>query len=173
MGLFSNLLKKAGSDLLKDVVKSAEKAVAGEVNKAVNGGRPQEASYPAQPAQNYREPVEDGPSGFSWGPYMPAEENQFNSGLSPAAYFEGIFRTEFADCTLEKLTRGKVTIFTFYRGGQKALVVELLSQSSSVYAMRKECARAGIPYLRYYYDHDGWWNTRAYVVSRTRSALGG
>ncbi len=177
MGLFSNLLKKAGSDLIKDVVKSAEKAVSGSVNNAVNnavnGGRPQ-GTRPVQSAQSTWQPVEEEPSGFSWGPTMPAEENQFNSGLPYAEYFERIFRTEFADCQLTREARGpRSTVFTFYRGGQTALVVELLSKSSDAKKLRKDCRAAGIPYLRYYYDYEGWWNTRAYVVTLTRAALGG
>ena len=37
----------------------------------------------------------------------------------------------------------------------------------------QECAAAAIPYLRFYHNHDGWWNTRAYVTQRVRGALGG
>ena len=30
----------------------------------------------------------------------------------------------------------------------------------------------GIPYIRFYYDHEGWWNTKSYVIRRTSEALG-
>ena len=53
-----------------------------------------------------------------------------------------------------------------------ALVVELLSQGSDAYRLRKQCRADGIAYLRYYYDHEGWWNTKAYVIECTRGALG-
>ena len=66
-----------------------------------------------------------------------------------------------------------MTVFTFWDGTKKALVVELMPQSSSAQKQRKVCAAEGTPYLRYYYDHDGWWNTRSYVVRRTHAALEG
>lgn len=172
MGLLSRLLGKAGEELVKNVVDKAVSEAGRAVNTAVNG---QGSAAPApQAARESWDAVPEGPSGFSWGPTMPAEENQFNSGLGYAAYFEGIFRAEFADYTLlrEERTGGKSTVFTFVRDGRKALVVELLSQSSDAQKLRRDCAVDCIPYLRYYYDHEGWWNTRAYVVSRTRAALG-
>ena len=49
--------------------------------------------------------------------------------------------------------------------------IAMLGQSSAAYKIRRDCLRQGIPYLRYYYDHEGWWNTRAYVTQRTRAAL--
>ena len=179
MGLLSKLIKKAGSELVadklvKDVVNAADKAIFG--NSANSAAQRRETTQTWQPQQRRDawEPEDDGPSGFSWGPRMPEEENQFNSGLPYAEYFERIFRTDFADCQVTREARGpKSTLFTFYRGGQRALVVELLSKSSSAYAVRKQCRSTGTPYLRYYYDYHGWWNTRAYVVSRTRAALGG
>ena len=59
------------------------------------------------------------------------------------------------------------------RDQKTALIVELLPQRSSVYKLRRDCATMGIPYLRYYYDHEGWWNTYSYVTERTRAALNG
>ena len=59
------------------------------------------------------------------------------------------------------------------KDGQKALVVELLSRSSAAAKLRRDCQREGIPYLRYYYDYEGWWNTRSYVTRRTAQALEG
>ena len=111
------------------------------------------------------------PSGNSWGPVMPAEENQFNYKGSYIQYFEEIFRNEFPAYQIEKEKSGKITVFTFYSGGVKALVVELLNSNSGRYKLREECRRTGVPYLRYYYDHKGWWNTKSYVIERTRKAL--
>ena len=105
---------------------------------------------------------------------MPAEENQFNYHGTYLQYFEEIFRSEFAayDVSRETVSDGKRHIFTFTSGGRKALVVELMPQSSASRKLRENCRRDGTPYLRYYYDHEGWWNTRSYVTERTRKALG-
>lgn len=112
-------------------------------------------------------------SGFSWGPEMPDEENQYNFKGTYKEYFESIFKSEFSEYYIESSdsNNGRVTVFTFWSGSRKALVVELLSRKSSVYKLRCECQKADIPYLRYYYDYHGWWNTRAYVIQRTRTAL--
>ena len=47
-----------------------------------------------------------------------------------------------------------------------------MSENSEANKLRSACRAQGLPYVRFYYDHDGWWNTRSYVVSRTRAALG-
>ena len=52
------------------------------------------------------------------------------------------------------------------------IVVELMSENCSVKRTRRDCEAKGIPYRRFYYDHQGWWNTRKYVVTRIRQALG-
>ena len=108
------------------------------------------------------------PSGDSWGEDIPAEENQYNYNGTYIQYFENIFGTEFGAYRYEKTTAGNSsrTIYTFYNGAVKALVIELMPESSSVYKLRKECEKENIPYLRFYYNHDGWWNTRSYVVGR-------
>ena len=64
-------------------------------------------------------------------------------------------------------------IYTFYSGEAKDLVVELMTESSEAVKFRNDCVKAGIPYLRFYYDHEGWWNTRSYVVGRIRNILKG
>ncbi len=46
-----------------------------------------------------------------------------------------------------------------------------MSESCEAKKFRDDCVRAGTPYLRFYYDHDGWWNTRSYVAGRIRGAL--
>lgn len=115
------------------------------------------------------------PSGFSWGPEMPDEENQYNFNGTYKEYFNDVFRSEFPDYTIESsdTNNGRTTVFTFLNGSRKALVVELLSRKSSANKLRSDCRAEGIPYLRYYYDYHGWWNTREYVKQRTRNALNG
>ena len=116
---------------------------------------------------------EDYPHGDSWGEFMPDEPNQYNYPGDYQAYFADIFRTEFADCTVDMSgyeTR-PATVFTLYKNGRRALVVELLSKSSSAQKIRRDCRLSGTPYLRFYYNYHGWWNTRSYVVRRCRAAM--
>ena len=106
---------------------------------------------------------------------MPDEENQYNYAGSFRDYFENIFRSDLAQDRFEAEElepRGR-TLYTFYSGASKALVVELMPESCSAYKIRNDCKKAGIPYARFYIDHDGWWNTRAYVNDRVNKALGG
>ena len=134
--------------------------------------RPQAAPVPSRPAQ---EPIPEGPSGFSWGPVMPKEPNQYNYPGTYEAYFESILREEFPAWTLyrERIERSHpVTVLTLHNGSAPALMIELMSEHSDLYKLRRDCARRQIPYLRFYYDHEGWWNTRAYVIARVKGALG-
>ena len=105
---------------------------------------------------------------------MPDEENQYNYPGNYADYFENIFRAEFPQYRLERIVNESwnAVIFTFRDGGREALVVELMSDRSSRQRLRRDCAARGVPYLRFYHNHAGWWNTRSYVVTRTRAALG-
>ena len=105
---------------------------------------------------------------------MPAEECQFNYPGSYGDYFAHVFREDFPEyrATREEVRGGRITVFTLWSpAGGKALVVELMPDSSETRKLRKDCAAQGIPYLRFYYDHEGWWNTRTYVSQRVRSAL--
>ena len=182
MGLFSKLFgdqaEKAARDIFKDIANAAnsintQNNTNNNQNTSSNESRPQnDGDGWAQPSA--QQSVSTAPSGFSWGEDMPAEENQFNFKGSYLDYFNGIFRSEFAQYRIEceTVSGGKRHIFTFWLGEKKALVVELMAQSSASKKLRENCAAQGIPYLRYYYDHDGWWNTRSYVVTRTRAALG-
>lgn len=113
------------------------------------------------------------PAGCSWGPVMPAEENQFNYPGSYVEYFDHVFKTEFPEyrITCETPRNYTATIFIFWNGPQRALVAEILPQHSSAVKLRNDCRANGTPYLRYYYDHEGWWNTYSYVRDRTRAAL--
>ncbi|MBO4327186.1 MAG: hypothetical protein J5950_07930 [Clostridia bacterium] len=178
MGFFQKLFgdSKEGKEalsFLEKLVKEKEKQDA-EAKKKKEEEKPQTQAPAPKP-----EPIEDdedlGPSGFSWGPKMPAEENQFNYNGSFWEYFEMIFREDFAQYRVEKETpQGlKRIVYTFYEGERKALVIEVLSSACEAKAIRRKCGAAGIPYLRFYYDYDGWWNTRAYVDKRIGDALNG
>ena len=181
MGLFSKLFgknveegsdEKKALDLLESLFKSAQDA---KKNEKKDEAKPETEAAPAAPAaasDSYDE-EEDGPSGFSWGPKMPAEPNQYNYKGTWREYFREIFTTEFSQYTLDVQEKnGRYMKFTFLKDGATALVVEILSASSEHKKVRSDCRAKGIPYLRYYFNYDGWWNTREYVITRTRNALG-
>ena len=171
MSLLSKLLGKAGSELgLDKLVKAVTDAANQTAGNAGDAEKP-ETYRPEEP----RPDAVPTPFGRSWGETMPTEENQFNYNGTYDQYFEEIFRTEFSTYRLERqdVPGGRRVIFTFWDGARKALVVELLNQSSDSQKLRRDCRVTGVPYLRYYYDHEGWWNTRSYVVDRTRKALEG
>ena len=170
MGFLSKLL---GGD--KEVEKAAKGILNGLFGDAEqSAASPAPQANPAHAAPAAQQPQSDAPSGFSWGENMPAEENQYNFNGPYQLYFENIFRTDFADLRFEKnaVDLSKRTSYTFFSGASKVLVVELMSQSCSAYKLRNDCAKEGVAYLRFYFDHDGWWNTRAYVVDRMKKALG-
>ena len=171
MGLLSKLL---------GVDKKLEQTVKNAVNDAVNAAlQNQSAARNVQNVQ-YPQPAGSQPAvrgsetcGFSWGPVMPAEENQYNYPGTYVEYFSHVFKEEFPgyNITYGQDPKRYSTIFTFWSGAGKALVVELLPRSSETKMLRNACAAQNIPYLRFYYNHHGWWNTRAYVAQRTREAL--
>lgn len=105
---------------------------------------------------------------------IPSRENQYNSGLDYREYFELIFRENFPeyDISFEEAGNRPSTIVTFTNAGAKALVVELMSEKTSAKMLRWRCEKEGVPYLRFYYDHWGWWNEKSYVIERTAKALG-
>jgi len=162
--------EKAAKDLLNSLFSAAN--ASNSVKKTA--GTPEERDDTAPAAQPDR-CDDDDPSGFSWGEKMPAEENQYNFGGTFEQYFEHVFAEDFPSYGYEKSyidDYGKHrVVYTFISGGAKALIVELMPEKSSASKFRNECIKAGVPYLRFYYDHDGWWNTRAYVVERIRGAL--
>ena len=186
MGLFSKIfgdnkeIASALENAARTIAEGAEKAaseVKATVDEAIREADKRTEAAPAQgaPAQESYAQGSASPSGDSWGPQMPAEENQYNYPGTYIEYFDNIFRTEFPGYTIT-CTRPEqydAVIFTFLKDGQKALVVELLSRSSAAAKLRRDCQREGIPYLRYYYDYEGWWNTRSYVTRRTAQALEG
>lgn len=162
--------------------KNAEKEVLNLLNGLFANQQPAQTAAPKAeaPAKTTPspEPVRnDEPSGFSWGSVMPAEENQYNYGGTYEQYFEHVFAEDFPAYRYEKSYNNDYgnqrVIYTFFSGVTKALVLELMPEASEAVKLRNVCRAAGIPYLRFYYDHDGWWNTRAYVVSRMRNALNG
>ena len=183
MGLFSKLfgdnkeVKEAFESAAKTVLSGAEKkfgdlgeeakSIAAEIKSAAQASDGREAYAPAA--------KQAAPSGLSWGEEMPDEPNQFNYPGPYDRYFDNLFRTEFPeyDITCKESRYGKALVYTFRKDQRTALIVELLPQRSSVYKLRRDCATMGIPYLRYYYDHEGWWNTYSYVTERTRAALNG
>lgn len=169
MGLFSRLFgEKAG--IIDDIANAKRQETLDRIE------RERETADTVPETAEYTESVpESGPSGFSWGPDMPDEENQYNFNGTYKEYFNDVFRSEFSNYKIESSDayNGKAVIFTFWEGGRKALVVEVLSRKSSVYKLRADCKAEGVPYLRYYYDHHGWWNTREYVKQRTHNAIAG
>ena len=175
MGLLSKLLGATVDRTLEQTVKKAVNgAVSSALNAAVKQNTQSDANAAAHSQQTFRQ-AETEPSGFSWGPTMPSEENQYNYPGSFLEYFAHVFREDFPvyRVTHEEAAKRRATVFTFWTAaGSKALVVELMPESSEAKKLRKECAAMGIPYLRFYYDHEGWWNTRAYVDRRVRDALG-
>jgi hypothetical protein len=172
MGLLSNLLggKKPDSPLLDKLFDMIEKN-AEEAQQNASAEAPAESASAEPAAETAPAPQA---SGLPWGgDYPPAEENSFTFQGTYLEYFDRIFRAEFPEYALEteQFNNGKRAVVRFMKDGQCALVVELLNDSSSVFKLRRDTLRAGIPYLRYYYDHEGWWNTRSYVTERTRAAL--
>jgi len=188
MGLFDKLFGASGNDVLnklKDVAENVAKEAEGVINSAANSianSTSQSASANANPAgtgtatantsaaaaSSYAE------SGFSWGPEMPNEPNQFNYPGTYDAYFSAVFAEAFPEYRVSKesVRKGRATVFTLWNGDAKALVVEVMAQTSSAESIRYGCAKEHVPYLRFYYNHPGWWNTKAYVIQRARKALG-
>ena len=193
MGLFDKLvsavqegdLNKA-MDSLKDLAEEATEGAA-KLGQAIKENIPEEVLQSIKEAAGSEEaepkaeaPAYEAPraaaseSGLSWGEEMPAEENQYNYNGTYEQYFTEIFNTEFSDCevTKEYVRDGRGICYTFTKDGRKALIVELMSRKSNAQKLRNTARKEGVPYLRYYIDYDGWWNTRSYVVGRTRAALG-
>ncbi len=161
MGLFNKLLDGLGVDS-----EAAKKVVDSLIDSAKEQNRQREErqSY-------YAESIPA--SGDSWGDEMPSEENQYNYNGTYIQYFEDIFLRDFPELTFERqdLPGTCRSVYTFYEGPSKALILELMNETSSAGKIRLDAGREGIPYLRFYYDHEGWWNTRSYVTRRIREAL--
>ena len=167
MSLWSKLLK--GDKDAEKEVKDLLTGIFGNARPEQKKEEREEAATPEASAEPSA-PVSDDP----W-ETVPAEENQYNYQGTYEQYFEHIFAEDFPAWRYEKSYLDNVgkhsVIYTFFGGPGKALVVELMTESSEAVKFRNDCRKAGTPYLRFYYDHEGWWNTRSYVVGRLRSVL--
>ena len=187
MSLFSNLLRKA-AEAVEDVENSipddtkkkfgefvetlGEQAkVVGEKieTKAKEYGEKVEANAAAKEA----EAAGTAPAGTYWGPEKPAEENQYSYPGTYKEYFSHIFAEDFPEYQVDMETPANrnAAIYTFSQLGQTKLVVEVVGQNSKAKALRRDSLRSGIPYLRFYHNHFGWWNVRSYVAERVKNAL--
>ena len=181
MGLFKKLAKDVFNQVVSDVKgqmsyyngsnsgSDHNASINNNSNSNYNSGYGSNYYQQGQTSQNV-----SSPSGFSWGEVMPDEENQFNYNGPFTEYFEKIFTEEFPEYEISwnKPENSRSYIFSFYLYGDKKLIVEIMPCTSSAKALRERCHDAGMPYLRFYYDRHGWWNTRAYVIERTKKALG-
>ena len=159
MGFLSDLFKK-----VKEGIDEAEKFIGAD------------DGAPASPSQEYAPAPEQANSSEAGSYYdrIPDEENQYNSGLNYVDYFAKIFREDFPgyDAACERCENREAVIFTLKKDGATALVCELLSENSVAKKVRADCKAAGIPYVRFYFNHEGWWNARSYVVNRVKAVLG-
>ena len=182
MSLFSKILSGNGSDksplnILKDAVDGVAKEALAAAETAKKNFETNTASYfdrSNEPNTPQGSPAAmDSASGDSWGNLMPDEENQYNFPGNYIQYFTAVFRESFPayNVVQEPGKDARSPLFVFYQNGDKKLVVELKSERSSAQAIRRQCEAEGVPYLRFYYDHDGWWNTRSYVTRRVSAAL--
>ena len=172
MSLLSKLLgdsKKELAPVLDALKEAAQKAGVDSILNDAQASRPAQAPSPRREPERRAGAAE---SGFSWGEDMPAEENQYSFQGSYLAYFDMVFSQALPQYRITRETSGKSTVYSFWQGERKALVAELMSECSEANKLRSACRAQGLPYVRFYYDHDGWWNTGSYVISRTRAALG-
>ena len=186
MGLFDKLneLANAGAKKLSEIADtvSSELQQAGQQVSQQLGQNPAQqnpqAAAPQQPAWQAAPQQSGGwqqtdPSGDSWGPQMPAEPNQYNFNGNYVQYFESILREEFGGYAVhtDASDMRRRTVFTLQGAMGKALVIEVMTENSEARKVRRACEKEGVPYVRFYFDHDGWWNTRSYVTRRIRSAI--
>lgn len=184
MGLFDKIKKSVeeGAKTLGGIAEAGAKklgeiaeTVADELEQA--GARPAQQSGAPQPSApqssngGWQPPAD--PSGDSWGSEMPNEPNQYNFSGNYVQYFESILREEFAGYAVhtDASEMRRRTVFTLTGAAGKALVIEVMTENSESQKIRRACEKEGVPYVRFYFDHDGWWNTRSYVTRRIRAAL--
>ncbi len=168
MGFFSKLVGKVINDAAADMYGSEKHYF--EQNK------PQQSAPAPVQQQNVQQPATDS-SGreLPWGSVMPSEYNQYSSGLSYQAYFTQIFNEDLPDYVVSSeptpyLHEG--TRFTFTKNGQVCLIVEVISDRNSAWSFARKCRSEGMPYMNFYHDHPGWWNTRSYVIGKVKGKLG-
>ena len=129
MGLFSKLVDK---NKLERTARGFLSEIKNEIDSA---GRPSGTDNPSSETAGIRNVPPPESSGFEaeskWD-VMPAEENQYNFDGTYIQYFKSIFDSEFSqysiDCSTDK--RSGSTVFTFFSGSEKQLVVEILSEQS-------------------------------------------
>lgn len=170
MSFLSKLLgsDKERAQALNDLKNKAMQAIDGAA-ETVRAAQQNSAAPAPSPAAR-RAPVAHGP----WGDEMPQEENQYSFNGTYTEYFDKVFREDFPAYARSCEADGTSTVFTLFAPtGARALVVELKSENSSAQKIKKRCAAEGVPYLRFYYNHHGWWNARSYVDDRVRRALNG
>lgn len=171
MSLFSKIFKKVSED--------AAESMFGDEKHYFDNLRPDDAPQPVSQSSSPNPPApkkgEQVRGDLPWGELMPKEENQYSFSGSYTEYFDKVFREEFPNYQIthevDQNRYHPATIFTFTANGRTVLTVELMSERSSSKELRHKCMSAGMPYLRFYYDHQGWWNARSYVANRVRGAL--
>ena len=166
MGLLSKFLnvseetEKAAKDMVNDIISSKVRTAGMKPEQVPSGQAKTAPPFPQ--------------SGISWGRQMPDEENQYNYQGDYMEYFEHIFRDDFPQYKVKKSyidgTRRVAYVFS-NQEKENALIIELMPETSAAYKFRNDCRENNIPYLRFYYNHDGWWNTREYVNSRMKTIL--
>ena len=168
MGLFSKLVgdnkeAKAALGFLKGVVEDA----VGEAAKFAG-----EAKAPSETA-NQNGTADNRSAVGSRYDSVPAEENQYNFSGTWMQYFEKVLNEDWSEYEIrqEEGSDRRCPLFVFYDGGKKALVIEMKTERSSAQRIKRQCAAEGVPYLRFYYDHEGWWNTRSYIRARISRTL--
>ena len=175
MGFLSKFIGAIAGDkgideMVKQVIDTTKETV---TNNAAPKNAPKPQTPAAAPMAAPKSAEEK--SGRSWGPTMPQEENQFSFKGTYKEYFSGIFKAEFSDFKVEQSTDPKrdAEFFTFIdASGKTRLFVEVMSRKTNAQRRKTECVKNNIPYLRFYHDYHGWWNTRSYVIDRVRGQLG-
>lgn len=167
MGLFSKLFGKAAEDAVESMF--------GDEKHFFDNLREDDKPQPANAKPPKPEPGQQPRGKLPYGDLMPEEENQYSFGGSYVEYFSKVFTEEFPGYQITHAPAENsyhpAEVFTFTAAGRTALVVEIISEKSSVRKLAQQCRSQGTPYTRFYYDHHGWWNARSYVVGRVRSAL--
>ena len=131
----------------------------------------------------------------SCGEDMPDEPNQYNYRGTPQAFFQEVLMEAFPEYTVrmhdapyptrstwERGALGRLRevpgkpvpayVFTIQDGDRIKLAVELLSQECRKRINnRSTFEEQNIPFTRFYYDVDGWWNTKSYIRERAYAAI--
>lgn len=164
MGFLSKLFGYA------DKLSNLEEKFESPVSNADESRQAYQSSAAPKPAQ-----AMPSGGGLPWGDKMPAEENQYSFNGTYIEYFNKVFTEDFADYDITyEAVAGRstpATVFHFAKGGTRVLTVELMSERSDAQGTKIQCRKNGIKYLRFYYDHHGWWNARSYVTNRVRGEL--